>query len=108
MKLIYEFYGKTHMLQFGGKKPTIGITISPSPTCQETLEKLFSEHYLARNQDHVVILRPLQSLRLSLIEFVGLGGPRDTTASELGQVGFHKAPLQNVMWLLEEEKAEAS
>lgn len=76
--------------------------MSPNPTPQKAVEKLFSEHYLARNQNHLIILRLLQSLRFSLIEFVSLGGPWDTTASEFRQVGFHEAPLQNVMWLLEE------
>lgn len=86
----------------------MGITVGPNPTFQKTLEKLFSEHYLARNQNHVIIIRLLQSLRLSLIQFVGLGGPRHTTASKFRQVGFHEAPLQNVMRLLEEQKSEDS
>lgn len=108
LKLIYESHDKTHTLQLGGERPTIGFIMGPNPTRQKTLEKLFSECYLARNQNHVILLRLLQPLRLSLTEFVGLGGPRDTAASELRQVGFHEAPLQNVMRLLEEQKAEAS
>lgn len=37
----------------------MGITMGPQPTLQKTLEKLFSEHYLARNQNHVIIVRLL-------------------------------------------------
>lgn len=44
---------------FGGGGTTMGITMGPQPTLQKTLEKLFSEHYLARNQNHVIIVRLL-------------------------------------------------
>ena len=57
--------------------------VRPESYSAENLEKLLSELYLARNQNHVIILRLLQPLRLGLIEFVGLRSPRDTTASEL-------------------------
>lgn len=65
------------------KGPHYWDLIRPESYSAENLEKLLSELYLARNQNHVIILRLLQPLRLGLIEFVGLGGPRDTTASEL-------------------------
>ena len=65
------------------KGPHYWDHVRPESYSAENLEKLLSELYLARNQNHVIILRLLQPLSLGLIEFVGLRSPRDTTASEL-------------------------
>lgn len=86
-----------HSAQLGGEAPGQGSRRD------HTLERLSSVHYLARNPDHVLLRLP-EPLRLGLTQSAGLGGPRDTTASQLRQVGFQEPSLQNVVRLLGGQK----